>query len=147
MVTEKMTQESSRNTHHVKPHTISSTLSMTKFKKNIKPKTTKYQSKITKETVPYLSSEPLQPNDICLYHCKASSNLAEPQLYFLIKNVYKPHKAFDFPETDQHFRFVWFQEFPWLIFFIFSTCLCHKTITSINQSINDIYSDFSCHFT
>ena len=85
METEKMTQGSSRNTHHVKPQTISSTLSMKKFKKNIKPKTSKYQNKITKETDPYVSSQPLHPNDICLYRSKASSDLADPQLYFLIK--------------------------------------------------------------
>ena len=106
MVIEKKAQGSSCNTHHVKPQTISSTLSMKKFKKNIKPKTSKYQNKITKETDSYVSSQPLHPNDICLYRSKASSDLADPQLYFLIKNVYKPHKTFDFPETDQHFRFV-----------------------------------------
>ena len=98
MVTEKMTQGSSCNTHHVKPQTISSTLSMKKFKKNIKPKTSKYQNKITKETVLYVSSEPLHPNYICLYRSKAIiSDFAESQLYFLIKNVYKPHNTFDFP--------------------------------------------------
>ena len=116
IVTEEMTQGSSHNTHHVKPQTISSTLSMNKFKKNSKPKTSKYQNKITKETVPYVSSEPLHLNNICLYRSKASSDLADPQLYFLIKNLYKPHKTFDFPETDRHFRFVWFQEFPWLCY-------------------------------
>ena len=41
VLTEKMTQGSSHNTHHVQPQTISSTLSMKKFKKNIKPKTSK----------------------------------------------------------------------------------------------------------
>ena len=116
MVTEKMTQGSSHNTHHVKPQIISSTLSMKKFKKNIKHKASKYQNKITKETVPYVSNEPLHPNDIFLYRSKASSDLTDPQLYFLIKNIYKPHKTFDFPETDRHFRFVWFQEFPWLCY-------------------------------
>ena len=67
IVTEKMTLGSSRNTHHFKPQTISSTLSMKKLKKNVKPKTWKYQNKITKETLPYVSSEPLNTNDICLY--------------------------------------------------------------------------------
>ena len=116
MVPKKMTQGYSRNLRHVKPQTISRTLSMKKFKRNIKPKTSKYQNKITKETVPCVSSEPLHPNDICLYRSKASSDLADPQLYFLIKNVCKPHKTFDFPKTDHHFRFVWFQEFPWLCY-------------------------------
>ena len=92
MIPKKMTQGYSRNLRHVKPQAISRTLSMKKFKKNSKPKTSKYQSKITKETVPCVSSEPLHPNDICLYRSKASSDLADPQLYFLIKNVCKPHK-------------------------------------------------------
>ena len=61
-------------------------------------------------------SEPLHPNDICLYRSKASSDLAEPQLYFLIKNVYKPRKTFNFPEAERHFRFVWSQEFPWVCY-------------------------------
>ena len=34
--------------------------------KNIKPKASNYQNKITKEAVQYASSEPLHPNDICL---------------------------------------------------------------------------------
>ena len=74
MVTEKMTQGSSHNTHHVKPQTTSSTLSMKKFKKKIQPKTSKYQNKITKE--------PLHPNDVCLYHSKASSELTDPSCIF-----------------------------------------------------------------
>ena len=106
MVTEEMTQGSSHDTRHAKLQKISSTSSMKKFKKNIRPKTSKYQNKITKETVSYVSSEPLHPNDICLYRSKASSDLTDPQLYFLIKNVYKSNKAFDFPETDRNFRFV-----------------------------------------
>ena len=106
MVTQEMTQGSSHDTRHAKLQKISSTLSMKKFKKNIRPKTSKYQNKITKETVSYVSSEPLHPNDICLYRSKASSDLTDPQLYFLIKNVYKSNKTFDFPETNQHFRFV-----------------------------------------
>ena len=99
MVTEEMTQGSSHDTRHAKLQKISSTLSMKKFKKNIRPKTSKYQNKITKETVLYVSSEPLHPNDICLCRSKASSDLTDPQLYFLIKNVCKPHKTFDLPET------------------------------------------------
>ena len=41
MVTEKMTQGSSCNRHHVKPKTISSTASIKKFNENIEPKTPK----------------------------------------------------------------------------------------------------------
>ena len=52
-------------THHVKPQTINNTLSIKKFKQNIKPKILKYQDKITKEIVPYVLHEPLHPNDIC----------------------------------------------------------------------------------
>ena len=91
MITEKMTQGSSHNMHHVKPQIISSTLSMKKLKKNMKPKISKYQNKITKKTVPYVSSEPLYPNDTCLYHDKASSDLTEPHLYFLIKCLQTPY--------------------------------------------------------
>ena len=58
MVTEKMTQKSSCNTHLVRPQTTSNTLSMNKFKKNINTKTSQYLNKITKETVAYVSSEP-----------------------------------------------------------------------------------------
>ena len=87
MVTEKMAQGYSLDAHHVKPQRISSTLSMKKFKKNIKPEKSEYQNKITKETVPYVLIEPLHPDDICLYRNKARSDLAKPQLYFLIKNV------------------------------------------------------------
>ena len=48
-----------------------------------------------------MSSEPLHPNDVCLYLSKASSDLADPQLYFLMKNVYKSQKTFDFlKQTD-----------------------------------------------
>ena len=82
MVTEKMTQGSSHNIHHINLQTTSSTLSMKKFKKNIKPKTSKYQDKITKETVSYVSSEPLHPNDVCLYRSKASSDLTDPSCIF-----------------------------------------------------------------
>ena len=30
--------------------------------------------------------------------------------------MYKPPKNFDFPETDRFFRFVWFEEFPWVCY-------------------------------
>ena len=36
----------------------------------------------------------------------------DPGLCFLITNVCKPPKHFDFPEITQPFRFVWFEEFP-----------------------------------
>ena len=99
MVTEKMTQGSSHNTHHVKPQIISSTLSMKKLKKNIKPKASKYQKKITKETVPYVSNEPLHPNNIFLYRSKASYDLTDPQLYFLIKNETFENETFFLIQT------------------------------------------------
>ena len=28
----------------------------------------------------------------------------------------KPSKSFDFPETSKHFRFAWFEEFPWVCY-------------------------------
>ena len=95
-----MTQESSHNTHNIKPQTISSTLSINKFKKNIKPKTSKYQNKMTKETVPYVSSEPLHPH-ICLFRSKTSYDLTDPRLYFLIKMSTNPIKHLIFlKQTD-----------------------------------------------
>ena len=42
------------------------------------------------------------------------SDTTDPELYSLITNVYKPPKNFDFSETEQSFRFVWFEELPWV---------------------------------
>ena len=36
----------------------------------------------------------------------------DPELCSLITNVCKLPKNFDFPETEQSFRFVWFEESP-----------------------------------
>ena len=91
---------------------------MKKLKQNMKPKTSKYQNKIISEIVPYVSNEPLHPNDIFLYRSKTSSDLTEPQLYFLIKNLRKPHKIFDILEEDQNFGFAWFDKFLWLAIFV-----------------------------
>ena len=41
---------------------------------------------------------------------------ADPELCSIITNVCKPPKHFDFPETEKAFRFVWFEEFPWICF-------------------------------
>ena len=41
---------------------------------------------------------------------------ADPELCSIITNVCKPPKHFDFPETKKAFRFVWFEEFPWICF-------------------------------
>ena len=54
--------------------------------------------------------ESLHLNDIYLYRSEIISRLEDPQLY-LGKNVYKPHKTFDFPETDQYYRPICFQGF------------------------------------
>ena len=39
------------------------------------------------------------------------SNTTDPEVLSLITNVCKPPKCFDFPETEQPYRFVWFEEF------------------------------------
>ena len=41
---------------------------------------------------------------------------ADPELCSIITNVCKPPKHVDFPETEKAFRFVWFEEFPWICF-------------------------------
>ena len=45
------------------------------------------------------------------------SNTTNPELCSLITNVCKPPKYFDLPETAQPFRFVWFEECPWVCYF------------------------------
>ena len=143
-----MKQGSSRNAHHVKPKTFSSTLSMKKLKKNIKPQTSKYQN--TKETFLYVSSESLHPNDIFLYRSKASPDLAKSQLYFLIKISTNPIKHLiylkDLDLFGRHFRFIWFQEFPWLCYsrwkdgaYCFYCALFDHKSTSYSRMVN-LYS-------
>ena len=44
------------------------------------------------------------------------SDATDPKLYSFMTNVCKPPKNFDFPETEQSFRFVWFEEFPWVCY-------------------------------
>ena len=44
------------------------------------------------------------------------SDTTDPEMCSLITDVCKPPKNFDFPETEQPFRFVWFEEFPWVCF-------------------------------
>ena len=39
------------------------------------------------------------------------SETTDPDLCSLMSNVCKPPQNFDFPETEQPFKFVWFQEF------------------------------------
>ena len=45
------------------------------------------------------------------------SDTTDPELCSLIINVCKPYKNFDFPEAEEPFRFVWFEEFPWFVIF------------------------------
>ena len=42
------------------------------------------------------------------------SDTTDPELCFLITNVCKPPEHCDTPETEQPFRFVRFEEFPWV---------------------------------
>ena len=58
------------------------------------------------EVIPFIPKQDLHPSDICLYRNKAMSDISDAELYSLITNVYKPPKNFDFPETEQSFRFV-----------------------------------------
>ena len=44
------------------------------------------------------------------------SDTTDPELCSLIIKVYKPTKNFGFPETKQPFRFVWYEEFPWVCY-------------------------------
>ena len=40
------------------------------------------------------------------------SDTTDPELCSLITKFCKPPQNFDFPETVQLFKFVWFEEFP-----------------------------------
>ena len=42
------------------------------------------------------------------------SDSTDPEMCSLITNVYKPSKDFNFPEAEEPFTFVWFEEFPWV---------------------------------
>ena len=44
------------------------------------------------------------------------SNTIDPELCFLITSVCKAPKNIDFPEIGQPFRFVWFEECPWVCY-------------------------------
>ena len=45
------------------------------------------------------------------------SNTADPELCSFITNAWRSLQNFDFPETEQPFKFVWFEEgFPWICF-------------------------------
>ena len=44
------------------------------------------------------------------------SDTTDPELCFLITNVCEPSKNFDFPETEQFFRFAWFKKFRWVCY-------------------------------
>ena len=44
------------------------------------------------------------------------SNTTSPELCYLKTNVCKPPKNFDFSEIVQPFRFVWFEECPWVCY-------------------------------
>ena len=41
---------------------------------------------------------------------------SDPELCSLITNVCKPPQNFDFPRAKQSFRFVWYEEFPWVCY-------------------------------
>ena len=68
------------------------------------------------KVIPFIPKQDLHPCDICLYRNKAMSEISDAELYYLITNVYKPPKNFDFPETERSFRFVWFEEFTWVCY-------------------------------
>ena len=44
------------------------------------------------------------------------SDTADPELCYLITIVCKSSKNFDFPETEQPFRFISFEEFSWIFY-------------------------------
>ena len=37
--------------------------------------------------------------------------------YPILTNVCKPPKNFDFPGTEEYFRCIWFEDFPWVLYF------------------------------
>ena len=45
---------------------------------------------------------------------KVPSDLSDLRLYFLVNNVYELSINFEFSESERSFRFVWFEEFPWV---------------------------------
>ena len=49
----------------------------------------------------------IHPNDVC---SKAAYDLADRQLYFIVKVVYKTDETFHFRGTDRHFRLDWFEQ-------------------------------------
>ena len=59
----------------------------------------------------------LHPSDACLDCNKALSDISDSDLCSLITDVYKPPKHSEFPETEQPFRFVRFDEFPRVVIF------------------------------
>ena len=40
----------------------------------------------------------------------------DPALCSLITKLCKPPQNFDFPENKNRFRFIWFEEFPWVCY-------------------------------
>ena len=67
------------------------------------------------------------------------SDTTDPELSSLITNVWKPPKNFDFPESEQLYRFVWFEEFPWKIEPI--TCLVLFVDTNVAISLQKTISN------
>ena len=68
----------------------------------------------------------------------ALSDISDTVLNSLISNVYKLQKNFDYIKTERSFRFVWFEEFPWVCYSWWEDgayCLpcvlfCHKFVRS-----------------
>ena len=69
------------------------------------------------EVIPFIPKQDLHPSDTCVYHSEALSDISDTELNSLTTNVYKPPKNFDFPETEQSFKFVWFEEVPLVCYF------------------------------
>ena len=44
------------------------------------------------------------------------SDKTDPALCSLITKLCKPPQNFDFPENKNRFRFIWFEEFPWVCY-------------------------------
>ena len=44
------------------------------------------------------------------------TDTTDPELRSLIIKLCKPPKTFDFREKESHFRFFWFEEFPWVCY-------------------------------
>ena len=66
------------------------------------------------EIVPFIPKQDPHQSDI--YRNKVLSDIGDTSLYSQITNASKVPINVDFSKTEQSFRFVWFEEFPWVYY-------------------------------